>query len=213
MERQKYRSGMLALLVAMHIAGLIGLQFIETRSLFISLTPFNLVVTFVISAYHFNWKNNRFILLSLLVFLLSFFIEVIGVKSGIIFGNYRYGDALGVKVFDVPVLIGLNWLMLIYATGSFAEYFFKDIYIKAFFGAGLMVLLDAFIEPVASVYDFWHWQSGEIPARNFLAWFLISAGFLYSFYWFGFSLKNFLARAVYVVQLMFFVVLYLLNVF
>ena len=50
------------------------------------------------------------------IFLVGLGIEIIGVSTKAIFGNYSYGNALGVKVFDTPLLIGMNWLFLIYTT-------------------------------------------------------------------------------------------------
>ena len=42
------------------------------------------------------------------------------------------------------------------------------------FGAALMVALDFFIEPVAPVFDYWHWNAGFAPLRNYIDWFVVS---------------------------------------
>src|SRR4051812_12976794 len=36
-------------------------------------------------------------------------IEVLGVHSGVPFGDYRYGTALGPALWGVPIVIGLAW--------------------------------------------------------------------------------------------------------
>ena len=53
---------------------------------------------------------------------LGFFIEVIGVKTGFIFGSYYYGAAMGIKILAVPLLIGLNWSILVYSTSLVVQY-------------------------------------------------------------------------------------------
>ncbi|MES2515602.1 MAG: carotenoid biosynthesis protein, partial [Bacteroidota bacterium] len=75
---------------------------------------------------------------------LGFFIEVLGVKTEIIFGSYYYGKALGLKFFAVPILIGVNWAVLLYSTAQLSK--FKNDMANALFGAALMVGLDFFIE-------------------------------------------------------------------
>ena len=57
-----------------------------------------------------NNMNQIFSLL--LIFLIGMFSEFIGVNYGVIFGEYIYGNNLGFKLFGVPFLIGLNWVIL-----------------------------------------------------------------------------------------------------
>ena len=38
-----------------------------------------------------------------MIVLIGFVIEVIGVKTGYVFGSYSYGDSLGFKILEVPV--------------------------------------------------------------------------------------------------------------
>ncbi|MBK7882949.1 MAG: carotenoid biosynthesis protein [Chitinophagaceae bacterium] len=40
-------------------------------------------------------------------------VEIIGVKTGFLFGNYSYGIVLGPKIQSVPILIGINWFIII----------------------------------------------------------------------------------------------------
>ena len=39
--------------------------------------------------------------------------EAIGVNTGLLFGTYEYGANLGFKIFGVPLIIGVNWTVLI----------------------------------------------------------------------------------------------------
>ncbi|GAB3541958.1 carotenoid biosynthesis protein [Pontibacter brevis] len=197
-----------AVLVIFHSVGLWGLLFSGNSTYFQQLTPMNLLLTNVLLfSFHRRW-NNGFILFAVVVFGVGFMSEVIGVHTGLLFGSYSYGAALGLKLWEVPLLIGLNWLMLVYTTGHISNYFKVHWLAKAFTGTLLMVLLDYFIEPVAMQYDFWSWQGGSIPSSNFVGWFAVA--FLLQLYFqkAPFYKANKLAPYVYLVQLVFFIILF-----
>src|SRR5690606_7418804 len=130
--------------------------------------------------------------------------------TGLLFGNYTYGASLGTKVWDVPLLIGLNWLMLVYATGHLANLTRLHWFGKALLGALLMVLLDFFLEPVAVAFDFWNWQGGIIPWSNFAGWLVVALLLHIYFQRAPIYKENRLAPYVYLVQVIFFVSLWTL---
>lgn len=197
-----------AVLVIFHAVGLWGLLFSGEPEYFQQLTPMNLLLTNVLLfSFHRRW-NAAFVLFAVVVFCVGFFSEVLGVHTGLLFGNYSYGAALGLQLWEVPLLIGLNWLMLVYTTGHISNYFKLHWLIRALVGTVLMVLLDYFIEPVAMQYDFWSWQGDSIPVSNFVGWFAVA--FLLQLYFqkaFFFK-SNKLAPYVYLVQLVFFICLF-----
>ena len=197
----------LALLVAMHIAGMIGLQHPVSSPLFQQLIAFNLLVTAAIVFYFHSDFNRHFILFSIITFLTGFFIEVIGVATGQIFGIYTYGATLGLKWLQVPLLIGLNWLVLIYCTNVITDKLPFPWWVKALAGACLMVALDFFIEPMAMQYDMWAWQDNQVPFQNYIGWFIASLVLSGLFHIFRFSKKNAVAMLVYAIQLLFFMAL------
>ena len=91
-----------------YAVGVFGFALPATRELFRELIGLSIFMSIVLLFFfHKNW-NLKFIRPSLLVFLGGFFIEAIGVSTGIIFGSYQYGEALGPKIFHTPLLIGLN---------------------------------------------------------------------------------------------------------
>ena len=162
------------LLLAMHIAGAIGLAIPDSREFFQILTPYNLLATAAI-VFHFEEKKTpAYILLIVLTFLAGYFVEVAGVSTGVIFGEYSYGATMGFKLWEVPLAIGLNWAVLIYATGLLSDKLPIPKGMRAVVGGLFMVLLDLLIEPVAIKLDFWSWASESIPLQNYVAWFLIS---------------------------------------
>ena len=211
---KKYRKYALpsavAVLVIFHAVGLWGLLLSSDPAYFQQLTPMNLLLTnALLFSFHRHW-NVAFVLFAVVVFVTGFLSEVVGVHTGLLFGDYSYGAALGLKLWEVPLLIGLNWLMLVYTTGHISNYLKLHWLAKSLLGALLMVLLDFFIEPVAMQFDFWSWQGNYIPVSNFIGWFAVA--FLLQLYFqkARFFKNNELAPYVYLVQLVFFVLLYII---
>lgn len=197
------------LLLAMHIAGALGLYFSFTRTLFEFLVPFNLLNTFLILLYfHQDWTKS-FLLFLFITYIVGFGIEVLGVQTKMIFGNYWYETTLGLKFFDVPLTMGLNWVVLVYTSGMLIENFFSKFHFifKASLGASLMVCLDIFIEPIAIKHLFWNWANEEIPLQNYIVWYIVAFVLLLVFYNSKFQKKNPLARYIFLIQLLFFVLL------
>jgi putative membrane protein len=194
----------LALLMAMHIAGFIGLQHPVSRPIFEQLIAFNLVVTAAIVFYFHTDFSYRFIAFALVSFLAGYFVEVAGVHTGLIFGNYQYGEALGFKIWQVPLLIGLNWLVLVYCTGVISHKLPVPVMVKIITGALLMVLLDYLIEPVAIKHDWWAWQGNKVPLQNYAGWFISALVLLAFFHILRFGKNNRMAPIVYTVQFLFF---------
>ena len=192
------------LIVSMHAAGLVGLNWHVTRPLFSLLTPFNLIATAVMLLYCHRPYNSRFWLFAATTFLTGFLVEVAGVHTGVVFGQYRYGPVLGWKLWEVPLVIGCNWLVLIYATRAVSEKLLKINWLQPLLAAALMVLIDLLIEPAAMRLDFWSWQGDTVPLRNYVAWFGVSLVLHVLFRWLVPVLRNPLAVLVYVVQFSFF---------
>jgi putative membrane protein len=156
-----------------HVCGLIGITY-GNKDWFIAFTPVNLFLSFFLLFVTQNELNNKNILSALSIFLIGMIAEILGVNYGIIFGEYEYLDNLGLKVLGVPILIGIQWILLTFITGSFSSYLFNKSKIKAIiFGAILMVVLDILIEPVAPEMGFWVFSSLKAPIQNYIAWFII----------------------------------------
>uniref|UniRef100_UPI004047E619 carotenoid biosynthesis protein n=2 Tax=Roseivirga sp. TaxID=1964215 RepID=UPI004047E619 len=196
-----------AFLIATHIAGAIGLIYEPTRSLFQNLTPLNLLVTAAIIFHFEKEKTAQYFIFIIATFLIGFFAEVLGVKTGMIFGDYAYGETLGIKVLNVPLSIGLNWAILIYIAGIVSNKLFENFWLRISFGSILMVLLDFLIEPVAIDFDFWTWNTPEIPIQNYIGWFILSLLLHSLFQKLNFGKTNPLAIKLLIIQFSFFAVL------
>ncbi|WP_377165507.1 carotenoid biosynthesis protein [Mucilaginibacter terrae] len=198
------------IIILFHVVGLVGFFVPALTPLFLRLVPFHLLLMLaVIIANHYRF-DEKFAGFVLLIFLGGIAAEWIGVHKHWIFGNYYYGQTLGTKVFDIPLMIGVNWFMLIYGTGVLmVRSRLKSMPARVISGAALLVLLDLLIEPVAINFDYWHWAESVVPLKNYLGWFALSALFLYVFELFKFKQQSIVAPILIMLQFAFFVLLQL----
>ena len=154
------------------------------------------------------WGNeefsNKYINISLGIILFGYFIEVIGVSTGVLFGEYWYGEALGFKILDVPLMIGVNWLILSIGSYSIFQSYISHKITLAIASASLMLLLDILIEPIAIYLDFWQWQGGSVPLQNYFMWFITALMIQLVLAYKGPLLKKKIGFAVMGVQFLFF---------
>lgn len=197
------------IIVVTHLVGVVG-YLSPWSEYFVAITPLHLIVSAGLLILHQQNKNRAFWWTMLGLIIAGYAVEVAGIKTGVIFGIYFYDHGLGPKVFDVPPIIGVNWMMLILAIGSLLSQLNIPLLIKAMLGALCMVAMDYLIEPVAIQYDFWHWASTTVPTHNYLGW-LITAFILFLGYFQSpFQKANKLAWILLLMQVLFFG---LLNLF
>ena len=160
-------------IILFHLIGVLGTLWVTTRELTLAVTPLNLVLSTLLIFFCQKNLDFKWILSALLIMVIGYLIEVLGVCSGEIFGAYGYGHVLGLSFYGVPVVIGLNWFMLTYVFGQIVAPLKTSLMLKALLAAAGMVLWDILIEPVAIELKYWHWDGGSIPLQNYLAWFII----------------------------------------
>lgn len=195
-----------AIIILFHCIGAVGMLFAPVY--FLKLSVFNLVLSAIMLFWKSELKPIHYVVV-LNVALLAFFIEVLGVYTGFPFGEYYYGTNLGPRLLNVPLVIGINWIMLLYACHVILRK--QSFYVSVIGASFLMVLLDVVIEQSVHIMGFWFWKDNHIPMSNYVAWFCISL--LFSFYIRKkLPLKeNQAALTLYVTQFMFF--LFCLYVF
>lgn len=201
----------------MYAVGLIGIfisKDINAQLFFLSLTPLNLVVNIIMLMFFHNKWTTKFVLSSVFIGLLGYFIEVIGVKTGCIFGNYYYNESLGFKILDVPIMMTLNWFLLIYCAATLLHKI-ENIFIFSLLGAGIITLLDTLIEPLCSNLHFWAWETinSTAPLQNYIAWFIVSFFMFIFFRKVNGNISNRYSFIILLLQFLFFGILNLYRIY
>jgi putative membrane protein len=191
--------------VIFYMVGVLGLSFPETRTLFIRLVPFALILGFAgVLLFHeakWEWKTlTAFVL----VYISGFVIESIGVNTGLVFGEYMYGKTLGYQIFETPLIIGMNWLFLVYVSSSITERINSGKFISFLLPPVLMVVYDLVLEQVAPDLGMWNWKNEVIPLQNYIAWFVVAFIFVLVFRLLNIKTSNKIAPLIFILQFLFF---------
>ena len=159
-------------LIIFHLFGVYFIRLSQYSDYVVNLTSFNLIACFLI----FFLLNKKLLLniWAIIIIVFGMIVEIIGVQTNLLFGTYSYGDILGLKVFDVPLAIGFNWLVLSICSRDFISIFNLGTKAKVILAAIFLVIIDLIIEPVAVSLDFWQWEGGVVPLYNYFSWLLIA---------------------------------------
>jgi putative membrane protein len=201
---------LIVVLIILHLVGVVGILVPQTRDLVLSLSAINLFLGFIIILLSDRKHLKPILFFSVIAFLVGYGSELIGVHTGILFGNYSYGVNLGIKLMEVPLIIGINWGVLAITSASLTERITNNLFVKIVLNSLLMVFFDFLMEPVAMKSDFWSWQNDEIPFYNYVCWFFVAI-VLQIIYLFFLKIKsNIVYKSLFIIQLVFFT---LLNLF
>jgi uncharacterized membrane protein len=134
-------------------------------------------------AVRYRWSGIIvFIVISLVV---SNILENTSILTGFPFGHYHYTDALGPKLFLVPLVIGPAYVSTGYLAWVLATVLIGDVcrtssafvtFVVPFIGSFIMVVWDLCFDPMFSTIDHrWIWEQGGgyfgVPLTNYLGWF------------------------------------------
>lgn len=221
MIKQRYTGVLLIMAIAIHAFGALGMLQEQYKDWFVALTPFSLVVMLVFLLIQQQKIDRRFIVFVVLCFAVGFFAEVIGVNTGWLFGDYAYGKVLGLKLLGVPLLIGVNWFVVVFCSGVLMHQLhdtlaaktnkqLSEVLVSASIiidGALLATFFDFLMEPVAIKLGYWTWTHQDIPIFNYLCWFVVSALLLLLMRRLKVSTNNLFATHLLIIQGLFFLVL------
>ena len=187
-----------------NISGFFGMLS-DQNEFFLSTTPYVLSLTLLLLILNHDLSDKKSKIGLILIFLFGLIVEILGVNYGLFFGEYSYGANLGPKIYEVPYVIGFNWVLLIITTGSVSDKLIKgkEIY-KILFASFLMVLIDLFIEKSAPKLDFWEFVISPVPFSNYLWWFIFSICFQYIFFKTVKTKEYNLSSNILVIQFLFF---------
>ena len=162
-------------------------------------------------------------------------LEVLGVETGLVFGEYQYGSTFNAQIFSVPWVIGWNWALVIIGSLLFVRDIYMPLFTKYGFPlldkAGLITdkwqpwislfvrfdiailagiaaaIFDFVLEPIAIRYDYWSWSGGDVPLQNYAAWFAITFVISLILLRFNVPIRSRLAKDYFFYQFIFFLAL------
>jgi putative membrane protein len=204
---KNYKSYFLYFLILVYFSGSIG--FVLNPSFFSPFTPYTLLLTCFVFLIHQPLLEKKFILSFLSIATLGFIIEVTGVKTGLIFGQYSYGNGLGYKLVDVPLIISINWAILICAGVITVSSIFTNKLIVLGVSSLLVTGIDLLIEQVAYKLDFWQFEGGLPDLHNYIGWILVAFFTPYLFYSTIIKGHRKVSLIVLILQIIFFTYLFL----
>ena len=189
-----------------HLSGIVGILYVDSQW-FVGATPINLTLSFSLLLLT-GRREKKALIVAIIAFITGMIAEGLGVNYGLIFGHYDYGDALGMKIYGVPVnwcqLVDFNIMLWAIAT-DLTDAFFSRVLL----GVGLMLLLDFVIEPIAPILDFWEFDNGIAPMQNYLGWFAIALPLHFLYQKLNVQIKGNFTHHLYLLQIIFFTVLLL----
>jgi bisanhydrobacterioruberin hydratase len=180
-----------AIAIFFHAIGFVGMFFY--KEFFIATTPLNLLLMFGLILYTQTKINIQLIIFFIVCFAVGIYVEVVGTSTGLLFGNYSYSKNLGPAFKNVPLVIGINWCIIMYCCGAAVHVIFAKLSAKVKEITGsetssilqtfsvvtdaalLAVFFDFVLEPAAIKLGYWQWlDDGSVPAYNYMCWFIIS---------------------------------------
>lgn len=168
----KSKTGIWILTLAIfHTVGVIGLNLTVSQDIFRQLSEINLFLSaFIVFLIH-PKADKKFWQFFISVFAVGMAVEIIGVKTGIPFGDYHYSKVLKLHFINVPVIIGINWVVLTYATAILVQNFIEKKWLRILAGASVMATLDVILEHFAVKHGLWIWDNADYPGiANFAGW-------------------------------------------
>lgn len=209
----KRHKALIALTVLVLVYAIVILGTLAYGSNVLVLTPVMLLAAaFIVGLFHAE-MDARFLAYIFIVLIAGFALSAIGAATGSIFGGYFYGNNLGVKLWDVPIVIGIYWLLFSYCSSVWVSTLSKAVGSlntavgKALLASLVMVSIDVLMEQVAQTGDFWYWKNQLVPIQNYTAWFAFSFAFNFLFQKLEIDTQNPLAKWVLALQVLFCVVM------
>ncbi|HLL66038.1 MAG TPA: carotenoid biosynthesis protein [Micromonosporaceae bacterium] len=121
-------------------------------------------------------------------------VEALGVATGVPFGSYAYGEALGPTLVGVPVIIPLAWTWMAWpawlAAGRVVR---RSLPLRVLVAGVGLAGWDLFLDPQMVTEGYWTWADPhpalpgvpQIPVSNYLGWLVVAIVLMALLAWLG----------------------------
>jgi len=128
------------------------------------------------------WRCGTFAPVTAVTVVGGFLVELLGVHTGFPFGHYAYSSHLGVRVGDVPLVIGLAWPMIAWPAALIARRLVAGFVARVVLGGWALMTWDLFLDPQMVAAGHWHWRDPSphlpgvptVPLTNYAGWLAVS---------------------------------------
>jgi len=205
---EKKYSNVVFFFIIFYSVGIAGLLFPPTFNLFVRLIPLALLLSTIAVLFFHTQYNRKTWMIFAVIYIFGYGIEVAGVNTKLIFGHYTYDHGLGVFLFNTPLIIGINWLLLVYISVSITEKLQVNKWLQIILASFMLVAYDLILEQMAPLLKMWHWKEETVPVKNYIAWFFVAFVLTGILKFSGTRVKNKIAPVIFICQILFFVLLY-----
>ena len=204
----EHKDGIFVFIIySFYAVGILGHLIDSTFPYMMILTPFVLLVFGLAVLLRTTGLDHRLLLWCLSAYVFTFMVEALGVHTGAIFGEYFYGRTLGIKLLQVPLVIGFNWVLVVLGAIALSKKISRHAVYSALLAALFTAVFDVPLELVAMNLDYWQWTGGFVPFQNYVAWFLVAFFVAFSFNHLKLKIKGNIIIHYVFVQLIFFILI------
>ncbi|MFA5368813.1 MAG: carotenoid biosynthesis protein [Candidatus Paceibacterota bacterium] len=99
--------------------------------------------------------------------------------------TYSYSNLFLIKIFDVPLAIGLGWAVIIYCAMLLSDQYKVPWTLRPLIDALTAIILDLSMDVIAIRLSFWHWSIPldqewyGVPFENLVGWIFVVLSFSY----------------------------------
>jgi uncharacterized membrane protein len=113
-------------------------------------------------------------------------VEALGVATGVPFGEYEYGGALGPQLAGVPVVIPLAWTWMAWPAWLAAVRIARSAAARTALAAVGLAAWDLFLDPQMVAEGYWTWADPSpalpgvpgVPVGNYVGWLVVAVGMM-----------------------------------
>jgi len=197
-------------LIVGYLVGIFGILISLDKPHYFTVAGYFIVLSFVLLMLFHRPHSIKFWITLTVIGVLGFAVEAIGTNTGFVFGNYTYGKSLGVKLFQTPLVMAVNWMVLVYLVYDLLKGWNINFMLKSLVSSVILVIYDFVMEPVAIALNMWTWDTVNPPLHNYIGWFLVSLLFFIYIYRSKLTFENPLSRTLFWLHCVFFGALNLL---